>query len=63
MCFLCICVKERIKKLELEVQELTEYGMEMHKLLSSSLECNSKNTEKLNLVKEKLIDSKNMVAA
>lgn len=37
--------------------------MEMHTLLSSSLESNSKNTEKLNLVKVKLADSENIVAA
>lgn len=37
--------------------------MEMHTLLSSTLESNAKNTEKLNTLKTKLIDSENLVAA
>jgi len=37
--------------------------MEMHTLLSSTLETNAKNTEKLNIFKVKLVDSENLVSA
>lgn len=36
--------------------------MEMHTLLSSALESSSKNTEKLNSLKSKLLDSENLIA-
>lgn len=53
----------RIEKLEQEVDELTENGMEMHALLSSTLTCNAKNKEKLNNLKVKLTESENLVTA
>ncbi|VVC25373.1 Hypothetical protein CINCED_3A004528 [Cinara cedri] len=53
----------RIQKLEQEVEELTESGMEMHALLSSALESSSKNNEKYSALKEKLVDSQNLVTA
>lgn len=34
----------------------------MHTLLSSALESSSKNTEKLNSLKSKLLDSENLIA-
>lgn len=37
--------------------------MEMHKLLSSALESSTKNSEKCNVLKVKLVDSENLVAA
>lgn len=37
--------------------------MEMHKLLSSALESSAKNSEKFNVLKVKLVDSENLVAA
>lgn len=53
----------RIEKLEQEVEELTESGLEMHTLLSSALESSAKNSEKLNSMKMKLVESENLVAA
>lgn len=53
----------RIEKLEQDIEELTENGMEMHTLLSSALESNTKTTEKFNVLKIKLVDSENLVAA
>lgn len=37
--------------------------MEMHTLLSSALESNTKNKERINTLKEKLVDSENLIAA
>lgn len=37
--------------------------MEMHTLLSSALESSTKNADKLNTLKVKLVDSDNLVAA
>lgn len=37
--------------------------MEMHSLLSSALESNTKNTEKINILKVKLADSENLNTA
>lgn len=37
--------------------------MEMHALLSSALESSSKNNDKYNTLKEKLVDSQNLVSA
>lgn len=53
----------RIEKLEQEVEELTESGMEMHTLLSSALESSAKNTEKFNILRVKLVDSENLITA
>lgn len=36
--------------------------MEMHTLLSSALESSTKNSDKLNTLKVKLVDSENLVA-